>query len=320
MKNKIDNYLKTRGLFLFFFFLFINIAGLLPFENIYIDIFSHFKFQFVLLGGCFFILFLYLGSLSKKFLIWSIIALMFAVINLVCMRDYFGNTQISKAENTLKIALFNVLTKNKKYSELKQQVNEQKPDIIILQEVDDIWLENIQELKNDYPYFLEHSRLDNFGIALYSKIPLIEPKIEDWTDNEVPVITAEIKLYGKVLKIYGVHTLPPTGSEYFKVRNEMLAKIIELSNDSNVHKFIFAGDLNTTVYSVSYKKYITSSNLKDAQILAKTMKGTWNAKHFPFLRIPLEHVLISPGLKVQAFEVGKNFGSDHLPVFVDLSF
>ncbi len=320
MKNKIDNYLKTRGLLAFIIFVFINIAGLLPFENIYIDIFSHFKFQFVLLGGCFFILFLYLAGLSKKFLIWSIIALIFTGINLVGMRDYFGNTQISKGEKTLKIALFNVLTKNSKYNELQQQVNEQKPDIIILQEVDDIWLENIKELKKDYPYFLEHSRLDNFGIALYSKIPLIEPKIEDWTDYEVPVITAEIKLYGEVLKIYGVHTLPPTGSEYFRVRNEMLAKISELSNDSNIEKFILAGDLNTTVYSVSYKKYIKSSNLKDAQTLAKTMKGTWNAKHFPFLRISLEHVLLSPDLGVKSFVLGKDFGSDHLPVFVDLYF
>ncbi len=319
MKSKIDNYLKTRGLFFFIVFIFFNIAGLLPLENIAIDIFSHFKFQYILINIFFLFLFVYLSFQNRKFLICSFVSLILICFNFADVTVYLGKSEVVKSDNAIKLALFNVLTKNDKYNQLKLMINEQKPDIIILQEVDEVWLENIKELKKDYPYFLEYPRLDNFGIALYSKFPLRKPKIETWTDYEVPVITAEIKSNGNILKIYGVHTLPPTGNEYFRVRNEMLSKINEIFSDSN-HPLIIAGDLNTSVYSISYKKYIKSSNLKDAQILAKTLKGTWNAKHFPFMRISLEHVLISPEIKIQSFDIGKNFGSDHLPVFVDLSF
>ena len=319
MKSKIDNYLKTRGLFFFIVFIFFNIAGLLPLENIAIDIFSHFKFQYILINIFFLFLFVYLSFQNRKFLICSFVSLILICFNFADVTVYLGKSEVVKSDNAIKLALFNVLTKNDKYNQLKLMINEQKPDIIILQEVDEVWLENIKELKKDYPYFLEYPRLDNFGIALYSKFPLRKPKIETWTDYEVPVITAEIKSNGNILKIYGVHTLPPTGNEYFRVRNEMLSKINEIFSDSN-HPLIIAGDLNTSVYSISYKKYIKSSNLKDAQILAKTLKGTWNAKHFPFMRISLEHVLVSPEIKVQSFDIGKNFGSDHLPVFVDLSF
>ena len=319
MKSKIDNYLKTRGLFFFIVFIFFNIAGLLPLENIAIDIFSHFKFQYILINIFFLFLFVYLSFQNRKFLICSFVSLILICFNFAEVTVYLGKSDIVQSDGSIKIALFNVLTKNNKYNQLKLIINEQKPDIIILQEVDDVWLENIKELKNDYPYFLEYSRLDNFGIALYSKFPLRNSKIETWTDYEVPVITAEIKSNGNILKIYGVHTLPPTGNEYFRVRNEMLSKINELFSN-NKYPLIIAGDLNTSAYSISYKKYIKSSNLKDAQILAKTLKGTWNAKHFPFMRISLEHVLVSPEIKVQSFDIGKNFGSDHLPVFVDLSF
>ncbi len=319
MKSKIDNYLKTRGLFFFIVFIFFNIAGLLPLENIAIDIFSHFKFQYILINIFFLFLFVYLSFQNRKFLICSFVSLILICFNFADVTVYLGKSGVVKSDNAIKLALFNVLTKNNKYNQLKLMINEQNPDIIILQEVDDVWLENIRELKKDYPYFLEYPRLDNFGIALYSKFPIINSKIETWTDYEVPVITAEIKSNGNILKIYGVHTLPPTGNEYFRVRNEMLSKINEIFSDSK-HPLIIAGDLNTSVYSISYKKYIKSSNLKDAQILAKTLKGTWNAKHFPFMRISLEHVFISPEIKVQSFDIGKNFGSDHLPVFVDLSF
>ena len=319
MKSKIDNYLKTRGLFFFIVFIFFNIAGLLPLENIAIDIFSHFKFQYILINIFFLFLFVYLSFQNRKFLICSFVSLILICFNFADVTVYLGKSGVVKSDNAIKLALFNVLTKNNKYNQLKLMINEQNPDIIILQEVDDVWLENIRELKKDYPYFLEYPRLDNFGIALYSKFPIINSKIETWTDYEVPVITAEIKSNGNILKIYGVHTLPPTGNEYFRVRNEMLSKINEIFSDSK-HPLIIAGDLNTSVYSISYKKYIKSSNLKDAQILAKTLKGTWNAKHFPFMRISLEHVLVSPEIKVQSFDIGKNFGSDHLPVFVDLSF
>ena len=321
MRLKIDNYLQTRGILFFIIFIFLNILALLPFENVYIDIFSHFKFQYILFEILFCLLCFYLSFQSRKFIVFIFISLLFICLNFIDVVSYIGTPQIIDSNNTIKIGLFNVLTQNNKYNSLKNEIKEHNPDIVILQEVDDIWLENIKELKNNYPYFLEHSRLDNFGIALYSKVPLINPKIEEWTDYGVPVISIELKsVDNSILKIYGIHTLPPTGREYFRVRNEMLAEINKIASSNSGEKIIFAGDFNTSIYSVSYKNYIKNSNLNDAQILAKTLKGTWNTRHFSFLRIALEHVLIPADVKLNSFQIGRDFGSDHLPIFVNLSF
>lgn len=48
MKHKIDNYLKTRSLCVFIVFIFINILANLPYINLYADIFSHFKLQYII--------------------------------------------------------------------------------------------------------------------------------------------------------------------------------------------------------------------------------------------------------------------------------
>ena len=155
---------------------------------------------------------------------------------------------------------------------------------------------------------------------MYSKIPFTNTDIELWTDFEVPVVVANFKMFSQDLRIYGIHTLPPTSKDYLRVRNEMLKKINTISSQENFKNLVFAGDFNTTIYSNSYKKYIKSSVLKDCQILAKNINGTWNARYIPIFRISLEHVLISPKILMNSFKIGKNFESDHLPVYVELSF
>ena len=156
MRLKIDNYLQTRGILFFIIFVFLNILALLPFENVYIDIFSHFKFQYILFEILFCLLFFYLSFQSRKFIAFIFISLLFICLNFIDVVAYIGTPQIIDSNNTIKIGLFNVLTQNNKYNSLKNEIKEHNPDIVILQEVDDIWLENIKELKNNYPYFLEH--------------------------------------------------------------------------------------------------------------------------------------------------------------------
>ncbi len=320
MKEKIDNYLKTRGLLFFVIFICVNIIAVLTVNNIIVDIFSHFRLQYLIFSFLFLFLFVYLSCLSKKYIVCCFISFIFIIWNLFEVFPYIGEYRPLNQSNTIKLALYNVLTSNKNYDDFLLDISQENPDIIILQETDDIWLEHIKDIKNQYPYYIEHSRLDNFGISLYSKIPLTGTGIELWTDYEVPVLVACLNLFSKNVKIYGIHTLPPISNDYYRVRNEMLEKINTISSQESSKNLIFAGDFNTTIYSNSYKKYIQSADLKDCQILAKNINGTWNAKYISIFRIPLEHILISGSFLLHSFKVGQNFGSDHLPLYIELSF
>jgi len=312
IKVKINNYLKTRGLFFFTLFFIINLLAYLNINNLFIDILSHFRLQYLLVCTMFLVMFVYLTFEDKKFIFTGLVCLLLTAVNGFGIRSYIGAADFTQEGESIKIGLFNVLTQNTNYEKLLEQIQIRTPDIIILQEVDETWLDNIKQLKSDYPYIKELSRYDNFGIALYSKLPLKSAKIEYWTDAEVPVIHA---VYADDIEIYGIHTLPPVSKKYFETRNEMLKKINELALKQ---KIIICGDLNTTIYSPAYRNFISSTNLNDAQIKAKNIYGTWNSRHFPIFRIPLEHILFSENLYLKSFSIGEDFGSDHLPIFTEI--
>lgn len=323
IKNKFNNFLSKRVILLFIIFTAVNLTAILPSINFISDIFSHFIKQYLILSFLFLIIFAYLSFTNKKFLIGVFASIIFSCMNFGLM--YSATRQTTKAsipENqtaeNLSLGIVNVLTSNTNYEKLLKIISEQNSDILILQEIDSIWLQNIKELKYTYPYYLEHPRDDNFGIAIYSKIPLTNSEIEYWTNFEVPVIKAEIKRGKNLYTIYGVHTLPPISKNYISTRNEMLSKISNnIEKNNNV---IVGGDLNTTIYSHAYRKIISQKRIQDAQTISKNQKGTWNTKHLPFFRISLEHVLYkNSNIQIQSFECGANFDSDHFPVFVNLN-
>lgn len=240
------------------------------------------------------------------------VSFLLILINAYGIRHYIGTPELNpNPTQNISIGLFNVLTSNDNYQQLIKQIENEHPKVVILQEIDEKWIDNTTELKTNYPYILQHPREDNFGIAIYSKIPFKSSEIEYWTEAEVPVIHAALI---NDIEIYGIHTLPPVNENYFKIRNKMLKQINEISDK----KVIICGDLNTTVYSPSYKKFVGAANLQDAQIAAKNVSGTWNTRHFPLFRIPLEHILYSEHFSFKNFYIGKNFGSDHLPIFATI--
>lgn len=316
MNNKFLKYIKSRGVFVFTLLTIINFIGLLPFDYFLFDIFSHFKLQYIIFNIIFLGLFLYLSFFNRKFIVCCLISLILICINYADVSQYIGKPNVFESEKFIKIGLFNVFTKNKSYNKLMDLINKNNPDIVILQETDDNWLNNIKEIKKKYPYYFEYTRDDNFGISIYSKFELISPEIEFWSDYDVPVLKTSIKLPKQIINLYCVHTLPPINNNYYKIRNQMLNKISALSNTNT----IVAGDFNTTIYSKSYKKFIKSSNFRNCQLLSKKISGSWNAKYFLFLRIPLEQILISNNFRVNKLYYEKSFDSDHLPLFVNLNY
>lgn len=268
--------------------------------------------------------FLYFSFFNKKILTGLIISFIILLFN------YF---EISKCcikpdvalKSDIKLGLFNVLTRNKHYDKLLYEINFKNPDIVILQEVNEAWLNNIEALKKDYPYFINHPREDNFGISPYSKYPLKNPTVEFWSDHYVPVIRAQIEKDKTFVTLYCVHTLPPVSNECILTRNNMLLKINNVLNNAwkNGENVIIAGDFNTTIFSEAYKRIIdtplNSYIIYDAIKYVPKMEGTWNAFHLPVFRITIEHILSIPPVFPIKTEFGHNIGSDHFPVFTEFA-
>ena len=104
----------------------------------------------------------------------------------------------------------------------------------------------------------------------------------------------------------------------------MLQRKEELEELSNIifnlpnENKILIGDLNTTPYSPYFSQLLKDSGLLNSMQGLRIL-GTWPADLPFFLRIPIDHLLVSKNIQVVKQEICPHVGSDHLPILTSIS-
>ena len=274
------------------------------------DLFSHFRIQY-LLG---------LGALAVIFLfhrLWRTAAafLAFAAVNLIPVLPlYFGGTAPPAPNSKIwRAMLINVNAHSGDPARVRQAVEQADPDILVLEEISARWASDLSWLCATHPYCVIEPREDNFGIALFSKLPLVRSRTAIIGSAEVPSILATAKVDGRELGIMATHPLPPAGAEYSRWRNEQLDLMPKHVDASG--PFLLLGDLNTTPWNHYFRRLLDKAGLLDSS-RGCGIQPTWPS-FAPLLRIPIDHVLHSPSVSVLQKAVGPDVGSDHFPVVMD---
>lgn len=217
----------------------------------------------------------------------------------------------------LRLMLVNVHTANQDHARVVGAVREASPDLILFEEVNSRWLARLQVLSTDYPERMAESRDDNFGIALFSRLPLQQPRIVYVGSAHVPSVAAGIPYDGKVLSFFGTHALPPASALGTRMRDDQLARVAEVLSGLELPK-ILLGDLNTTPWAHSFRLLLADAVLRDGR-RGHGLHPTWPAAFWP-MRIPIDHCLHSADVRILSLRTGSYVGSDHLPLIVELGF
>ncbi len=204
----------------------------------------------------------------------------------------------------------NVLTSNPNRDELLALIQERKPDIVGLVETDAAWLDDLDGPLREYSYRILHPRDDNFGMALYSRKPLVNPQVQD--SSAVPTIAATVKMDAREIDLVLVHVLPPVSKSYTNTRNEQLARMGALGVSSE-RGLVVAGDFNATPYSAAFRHSFSRDHFRRLG----GVSGTFPAGMPGIFRIPIDHVLISGAVQGRQ-EIERPIGSDHLPFVIEL--
>lgn len=290
---------------------------------------SQFRLQYSIFG-----LILLVGLLLWNKVIktpkWALIlCLLIVIINLLQVLPWikFDTAQRISSKGDIKVELINVLTSNEGYKAVLDNINTFKPNVIFLEEVNSEWLNNMSALDKSYPYSIKKPRDDNFGVALYSNIPLKTKEINYLGHFDIPSITCIINVKNRKVRLIGIHTTPPKNQDYFINRNEMLSELSDAINKDKTPTVVI-GDLNTTMYSPTYKKLIRTSKLMNPRKMfginpswspkCRAVNGISIERFLKFMIIPIDQVLYTQGIKINHFKVGKSIGSDHLPIEVSL--
>lgn len=277
------------------------------------DLFSHFIFQYLILT----IITLVVCAFIKKYKTILYFSPILALLTFSVFSIYFGGNKNIELQNTVKISCINILSSNKNYKDVGAYIENESPDILILLEMNRLWETNLESSLLSFPNKLVINRTDNFGIAMYSKLPLSNIRKELIGTNDTPSITADFLIDNKKTTLLATHTLPPMGPEQFFKRNNQLEAITEFRKKIK-NGFILVGDLNTSSYSYHFNKLLKESNLVDSR-KGFGILSTWPT-WMPLAYTTLDHCLISKGIMVKSRDVGNQVGSDHFPINIELGY
>ena len=226
-----------------------------------------------------------------------------------------GGKTVVAAGPRLRLVAINVHTENERSDLVLEFLRRTDADVILLMEVNDRWMNALASLRTHYPQVIAEPREDNFGIALFSRLPLTNSEIVEFGKAEVPSIATTLEVGVQSVFLLGTHPLPPGSAGNARLRNEHFQEIATLIRRQSMPAIVL-GDLNSTPWSPYFTDLLRHSGLKNAS-QRRALVGSWPA-WLPALRIPLDHCLLAASIYVTDTRPGPKVGSDHLPVVVDV--
>lgn len=295
-----------------FLLLLALIAGQFGARHIYLDLFSHFQLQYAVCS-------LILGAalLCMRSWRWAALALSCLIwTSWLVVPWYLPRHRPPLAEANLRIMLVNVLQSNTHYEDVVKQIERIDPDIVVLQEINLIWLENLQSLSDGRPYHIHVPGGVLRGMAIFSSFPLKDLQTEEFGDRMTPSVIATITVDDKSVSLVATHPWPPSSQFDYRARNEQLAQVGRFVA-SRPDPRILIGDLNLSMWSSHYEKLISTTGLKNVR------RGFGVLPSFPMdslalIRVPIDHCLVSDDIQVVDCRLGEAMGSDHAPLIIDL--
>ncbi|MAP81078.1 MAG: hypothetical protein CL526_08310 [Aequorivita sp.] len=235
--------------------------------------------------------------------------------------DVPSANNVKASDNNFSLLIANVKMSNRISEPTLEIIKEKKPDIVLAMETDSWWNDKLQPLQSDYPYVKKVINDVTYGMILYSKLPLNSIDVNYYTNDKVPSFESKITLRnGKVFTLHTMHPVPPT---HFKRlpdnenEEENALQILGRKVKNRALPTVVAGDLNDVVWSYVDILTHTENILKDVRV-GRGFYNTFNAENF-LLRWPLDHVFVTEEFKLVNIERLRKIGSDHFPLFVELT-
>jgi endonuclease/exonuclease/phosphatase (EEP) superfamily protein YafD len=227
-------------------------------------------------------------------------------------------TEKENPDNTFSMMISNVLQFNDDIGGTLSGIRKADPDLLLLLETDERWLNALSALDDSYPFRVSIPREDTYGMLLYSRLELRDSEVKYLVEPHVPSIHVKFVLRsGAEVRFFGLHPSPPVPNENPRSteRDKELLLVADQAKETDL-PVVVAGDLNDVAWSYTTKLFLKMSGLLDPR-RGRGFFNTFNAR-IPILRYPLDHAFISRHFKLKSIRRLDNHGSDHFPMFLKL--
>jgi vancomycin resistance protein VanJ len=271
----------------------------------------------------------------KKQVLLSSIAL---TLGFFFSTPFYKVSEKTSALNTdIKVMSYNVKsfdwfqTKNEK-NDLKsgfEFITQENPDLILIQEY---YQSSKIQLDFPYKYIKKHNNSSNFGMAIYSKLKIINSGSLELKNTHNNIIFVDVLNQKDTIRVYNLHLeslkIKPNEENFGEENSEKLIKRIGTSFKKQADqtalflehqknwkgKQIIGGDFNNTAYSWVYNQI--AKDKKDAFIEAgKGFGKTYNY----FFPTRIDFMLTDPTAIINRFTTSSVGYSDHYPILSKIS-
>ncbi len=285
--------------------MFCSLAGFLSPFLWFFDLFNHFKWQAIFFSLLISALSLFINSPKHAALSFIVCVINVSLVIYICSQFEEPKNLRKVAEHEMvSIISANVLTSNTQYDRVITLIHEEHPDIFVAVEVNKKWVDALQVITSDYPYYNYVARDDNFGMAVYSKLPF-SGDFEYSGEFNLPLGVFD---FGK-FSLLSIHTPPPMSSSYNKELKNYVSSALSLADVQN-KPVVMAGDFNTTIWSENALPIIRSGFQSSSPRGLSWTYPTGNV----LLAIQIDHIW-GREVTFHDYESLEDVGSDHYPIF-----
>jgi len=310
------------------------------------------------------ILFMFFWMVFRKW--YFILSLLCIILGWSSLKRFF-QIQVKHAdtvalENTISlmtynVRLFNYYQWNKDtaaWQKIIDYLHIEDPDIICFQEFItlpgthhdlDHLKKKLAPLSYSHVYYTDHiPQKINFGMATFSKYPIVRKKMIAFKESLNGSICSDIVIREDTIRVYNCHLQSiRLRNDYNDLLDSLIFNYSEKKFDelkdisvrmrqayiqraeqvdilvkhitSSPYPVIVCGDFNDTPVSYTYNKF--ARFLKDAFIESGSGIGNTYRGNFPYVRI--DYVLYSPSFKSHYYHTEKVELSDHYPVLTNFT-
>ncbi|MDR1054696.1 MAG: endonuclease/exonuclease/phosphatase family protein [Prevotellaceae bacterium] len=333
----------------------IAVCLLLSYLSLYI---SPAKFwpiaYFGLLFQLFFVLniiLLIIWALLRRKIVWVHLAVLLPSILFISSFIQLFSEQGIQRDNDLKVISYNVQMfqlrfkkTDSTYLKIAAFLNSEKTDIVCLQEFytapgkleDEDFSLRLSGLRHSYVYYSVEKKSYEYGIAIYSRYPIIDKGVVFTSPTGNAAIYADIDIDGKIIRVYNNHlqsirlNLPKSVRSIVNSNDERMGEIADVSlrlkaafikraeqvNKVSAHvrqspyPVVVCGDFNDTPMSYTYNTM--KRGLKDAFCEAGQGMPSTHEGFFPSFRI--DYILHDKQINTTDYSVSDVQYSDHFPI------
>jgi endonuclease/exonuclease/phosphatase (EEP) superfamily protein YafD len=279
------------------------------------DLVVHFRLQYsalALLGGVILALASEPRGAAVAFLVAVVNALIAAPL-LLSRRALAAGAGLGQGP-MLRLASVNVFYRNRQYQRVIDFIARERPDAIVLVEINREWEAALEGVDKDYAYRYTARGKRGKGITLLSRWPLLSAEMLPGYSEVQSALTATVEIHGRRLQLLGIHTTWPMGRRRSGLRNQQLKFLAEFAR-AQAGPLVIMGDLNVSPFSAHFQEFLSVGGLKSAS-QGHGWQPTWPT-FMPPAGIQIDHALTNAAVTVNNFRRGASVGSDHLPIIIE---